>query len=183
MEEVLFIGNNKGTILICHHGGKHHFETSTSYCPSWPFLHILSPVNKLSILTAVEMWATKKKKKSLGILIILGTFACKHLPVCAIWLLAAEKLFFSNVLMNPGTSLPLVWVVCLSPEQGEGWERGVTLADAGELALTFPSLQGRTWAGGFPWASSTLSLPLCIDNSINKNSSEVRKLAAASSKG
>lgn len=132
----LFIGNNKGTILICHHGGKHHFEISTSYCLSWPFLRILSPVNKLSILTAVEMWAMKKKK-SLGILIILGTFACKHLPVCAIWLLAAEKLFFKNILMNPGTSLPLAWVVCLSPEQGEGWETG---GDSGRCRVTSSDL-------------------------------------------
>lgn len=80
------------------------------------------------------------KKMCLGILIFLGTSACKHLPVCAIWFLAAENLFFRNILMNPGT---LAWVVCLSPEQGEGWERGVTLADAGKLALTFPSFQGR----------------------------------------
>lgn len=41
--------------------------------------------------------------------------------------------------MSSGT---LAWVVFLSPESGEGWERGVTLADAGNLALTFSSFQG-----------------------------------------
>jgi len=80
------------------------------------------------------------KKMCLGILIFFGRFSYKHLPVCAIWLLTAKNLFFRKILMNPGT---LAWVVCLSPEQGEGWEGGVTLADAGKLGLTFLSFQGR----------------------------------------
>lgn len=72
-----------------------------------------------------------EKKKCLGISIFLGTFACKHLPVCAIWLLPAAN-SFRSILMNPGTSSALAVVLCLSPEQGEGWERGVALADAGK---------------------------------------------------
>lgn len=105
-------------------------EISTSYCLCCSFLYILSPVSDQSILTALEMRATKKMR--LGISIFLGTFACKHLPVRAIWLLAAANSFFRSILMNPGTSLTLAVVLCLSPEQGEGWERGVALADAGK---------------------------------------------------
>lgn len=60
---------------------------------------------------------------------------------------------------------------------------GGTLADAGKLTLTFPSFQARMLAEGFPWASSTPFLPLCIDDDVNNNSSNVRKLAAASSQG
>lgn len=84
--------------------------------------------------------------------------------------------------MNPGASMPLAWVGFLSPGQGEGWEREVTLADAGKLALTFPSFQGRILAECFPWASSAPSLLLCIDDDVNKNGSKMRKLAAVSSK-
>lgn len=99
-----------------------------------------SPVSDPNILTAVLIWATKKM--CLGILIFLGTFACKHLPVCAIWLLAAENLFFRNILMNPGTSLPLAWVVCLSPEQGEGWERGGDSGRCRETSSDLPVFSG-----------------------------------------
>lgn len=77
--------------------------------------------------------------------------------------------------MNPRTGLPLAWVVFVSPEQGEGWEKGVILADAGKLALTFPSFQGRILTERLPWVSSTPSSPLCIDNDVNKNGSKTQK--------
>lgn len=75
-----------------------------------------------------------EKKMYLGILIFLGTFACKHLPVCAIRLLAAENLFFRNILMNSGT---LAWMVCLSPEQGGGMGKG---GDSGRCRETSSDL-------------------------------------------